>query len=83
MEYVENGVIILKLDVFVFGVVVFEFFLGKEVVMMVDKEEKEEMLLCREINNVFGGENVREKLKEFMDLFLGDEYFLELVFIMV
>ncbi|CDY23725.1 BnaC04g43970D [Brassica napus] len=40
------------------------------------------MLLCREINNVLGGENVREKLKEFMDSSLGDEYPLELAFTM-
>ncbi|KAL0740594.1 hypothetical protein Bca4012_082107 [Brassica carinata] len=81
-EYVENGVITPKLDVFAFGVVVLELLSGKEAVMTVDKEEKEEMLLCREINNVLGGENVREKLKEFMDSSLGDEYPLELAFTM-
>ncbi|CAN6834489.1 unnamed protein product [Brassica oleracea] len=79
-EYVENGVITPKLDVFAFGVVVLELLSGKEAVT-VDKEEKEEML-CREINNVLGGENVREKLKEFMDSSLGDEYPLELAFTM-
>ncbi|CAN7137558.1 unnamed protein product [Brassica rapa subsp. narinosa] len=81
-EYVENGVITPKLDVFAFGVVVLELLSGKEAVTTVDKEEKEEMLLCREINNVLGGENVREKLKEFMDSSLGDEYPLELAFTM-
>ncbi|KAL0671131.1 hypothetical protein Bca4012_033835 [Brassica carinata] len=80
-EYVENGVITPKLDVFAFGVVVLELLSGKEAAT-VDKEEKEEMLLCREINNVLGGENVREKLKEFMDSSLGDEYPLELAFTM-
>lgn len=79
-EYVENGVITPKLDVFAFGVVVLELLSGKEAVT-VDKEEKEEML-CRAINNVLGGENVREKLKEFMDSSLGDEYPLELAFTM-
>lgn len=82
LEYVENGVITPKLDVFAFGVVVLELLSGKEAVT-VDKEKKEEMLLCREINNVLGGENVREKLKEFMDSSLGDdEYPLELAFTM-
>ncbi|CAN7019198.1 unnamed protein product [Brassica oleracea var. botrytis] len=80
-EYVENGVITPKLDVFAFGVVVLELLSGKEAAT-VDKEEKEEMFLCREINNVLGGENVREKLKEFMDSSLGDEYPLELAFTM-
>ncbi|KAJ0259839.1 Protein LYK5 [Hirschfeldia incana] len=80
-EYVENGVITPKLDVFAFGVVVLELLSGKEAVT-VDEEKKEEVLLCREINNVLGGENVREKLKEFMDSSLGDEYPMELAFTM-
>ncbi|KAF8108838.1 hypothetical protein N665_0104s0151 [Sinapis alba] len=79
-EYVENGVITPKLDVFAFGVVVLELLSGKEAVMV--NKEKEEMLLCKEISNVLGGENVREKLKEFMDSSLGDEYPLELAFTM-
>ncbi|CAH8331600.1 unnamed protein product [Eruca vesicaria subsp. sativa] len=79
-EYVENGVITPKLDVFAFGVVVLELLSGREAVT-VDKE-KGDVLLCRDINNVLGGENVREKLKEFMDSSLGSEYPLELAFTM-
>uniref|UniRef100_A0A1J3E0F5 Protein LYK5 n=1 Tax=Noccaea caerulescens TaxID=107243 RepID=A0A1J3E0F5_NOCCA len=84
-EYVENGVITPKLDVFAFGVVVLELLSGKEAVTIQKKKEEEEEqvdMLCKEINNVLGGENVREKLKAFMDPSLGDEYPLELAFTM-
>jgi hypothetical protein len=39
-------------------------------------------MLCKVINSVLGGENVREKLKEFMDPSLGNEYPLELAYTM-
>ncbi|CAA7025168.1 unnamed protein product [Microthlaspi erraticum] len=84
-EYVENGVITPKLDVFAFGVVVLELLSGKEAVTIEKKEKgggEEVEMLCKEINNVLGGENVREKLKAFMDPSLGDEYPLELAYTM-
>ncbi|CAH8264618.1 unnamed protein product [Arabidopsis lyrata] len=85
-EYVENGVITPKLDVFAFGVVVLELLSGREAVTIHKKKEKEEEeeveMLCKVINNVLGGENVREKLKEFMDPSLGNEYPLELAYTM-
>ncbi|KAL1206188.1 Protein LYK5 [Cardamine amara subsp. amara] len=85
-EYVENGVITPKLDVFAFGVVVLELLSGKEAVTIHKKKEgeaeEEVEMLCKEINNVLGGENVREKLKEFMDSSLGNQYPLELAYTM-
>ncbi|EOA28483.1 hypothetical protein CARUB_v10024693mg [Capsella rubella] len=88
-EYVENGVITPKLDVFAFGVVVLELLSGREAVTINKKkkegggeEEEEVEMLCKVINNVLGGENVREKLKEFMDPSLGNEYPLELAYTM-
>ncbi|XP_010413840.1 PREDICTED: protein LYK5 [Camelina sativa] len=85
-EYVENGVITPKLDVFAFGVVVLELLSGREAVTIHKKKEgeKEEEveMLCKKINNVLGGENVREKLKAFMDPSLGNEYPLELAYTM-
>ncbi|CAN8315975.1 unnamed protein product [Cochlearia groenlandica] len=83
-EYVENGVITPKLDVFAFGVVVLELLSGKEAVTIEKAKAKEEVvvMLCKEINNVLRGENVREKLKEFMDPSLGDEYPFELAYTM-
>lgn len=85
-EYVENGVITPKLDVFAFGVVVLELLSGKEAVTKQkkeeDKEEEEVEMLCKVINNVVEGENVREKLKAFMDPSLGNEYPFELAYTM-
>ncbi|KAL9842884.1 putative protein LYK5, protein kinase RLK-Pelle-LysM family [Arabidopsis thaliana] len=83
-EYVENGVITSKLDVFAFGVAVLELLSGREAVTIHKKKEGEEEveMLCKVINNVLGGENVREKLKEFMDPSLGNEYPLELAYTM-
>ncbi|ESQ51955.1 hypothetical protein EUTSA_v10016366mg [Eutrema salsugineum] len=82
-EYVENGVITPKLDVFAFGVVVLELLSGKEVVtIQKEKGEEEVEMLCKEIKNVLGGENVREKLKAFMDPSLENEYPLELAYTM-
>ncbi|KFK31017.1 hypothetical protein AALP_AA6G057500 [Arabis alpina] len=84
-EYVENGVITPKLDVFAFGVVVLELLSGKEAVTKQKKEdnkEEEVEMLCKVINNVVEGENVREKLKAFMDPSLGNEYPLELAYTM-
>ncbi|XP_010509863.1 PREDICTED: protein LYK5-like [Camelina sativa] len=88
-EYVENGVITPKLDVFAFGVVVLELLSGREAVTIHKKkkegeegEEEEVEMLCKKINDVLGGENVREKLKEFMDPSLGNEYPLELAYTM-
>lgn len=74
-EYVENGVITSKLDVFAFGVAVLELLSGREAVTIHKKKEGEEEveMLCKVINSVLGGENVREKLKEFMDPSLGNE----------
>lgn len=83
-EYVENGVITSKLDVFAFGVAVLELLSGREAVTIHKKKEGEEEveMLCKVINSVLGGENVREKLKEFMDPSLGNEYPLELAYTM-
>uniref|UniRef100_A0A2P2LST2 Kinase family protein n=1 Tax=Rhizophora mucronata TaxID=61149 RepID=A0A2P2LST2_RHIMU len=80
-EYIENGVITPKLDVFAFGVVMLELLSGKEAAAGGDKNAGEE-LLCRSISLVLDGDNVREKLRGFMDPFLRDEYPFDLAFSM-
>lgn len=41
-EYLEYGFVIVKVDVYVFGVVVLEIFFGKEVVVCLEKDEEEQ-----------------------------------------
>ncbi|PKI54725.1 protein LYK5 [Punica granatum] len=79
-EYIENGVITPKLDVFAFGVVMLELLSGREAV---GKNKDREELLSSAINRVVEGDNVRDKLREFIDPSLRDEYPLDLAFSMV
>lgn len=79
-EYVENGVITPKLDVFAFGVVLVELISGKEAAASNNRGEEES--LTAGISRVLQGNNVRDKLRDFVDPCLRDEYPLELVFSM-
>lgn len=78
-EYIENGLVTTKLDIFAFGVVLLEILSGKEATSK--SEGKEEEMLCVTINDVVRGENVREKLGNFMDPCLKD-YPLDLAYTM-
>ncbi|KAJ9167004.1 hypothetical protein P3X46_021689 [Hevea brasiliensis] len=73
-EYVENGLITPKLDVFAFGVVILELLSGKEAAAG-DKE-----MLSASISLVLEGDNVREKFLDFIDPSLGNEYPLDVAF---
>ncbi|KAL8058184.1 hypothetical protein ABFX02_03G002000 [Erythranthe guttata] len=87
-EYIESGLITPKLDVFALGVVMLELLSGREPIVDDDdvgkdknKEGSHQMLLLSErIERVLSGESVREKLKEFVDPWLGDEYPLEVAY---
>lgn len=79
-EYIETGFITPKLDVFAFGVVMLELLSGREAVGVVvssSSGEEEVVLLSKTIETVLSGNNVREKLQEFMDKSLGEDYPLE------
>ncbi|XP_028757978.1 protein LYK5-like [Neltuma alba] len=75
-EYMENGVITPKMDVFALGVVILELISGKEAIV------GDEKLLSSCAREVVEGENVREKLRGFVDPSFGDEYPLDLVYSM-
>ncbi|KAH7523343.1 protein LYK5 [Ziziphus jujuba] len=80
-EYIENGVITPKLDVFAFGVVILELLSGREATTTRrGGEGQQELPLSESITEVLQGDNVRDKLKAFIDPSLKDEYPLDLAF---
>ncbi|XWS57967.1 hypothetical protein CRYUN_Cryun09bG0218700 [Craigia yunnanensis] len=79
-EYIENGVITPKLDVFALGVIILELLSGKRAANAENNGEEE--LLSASIKGVLEGDNVREKLKNFIDPSLRPEYPLDLAFSM-
>ncbi|XP_057534240.1 protein LYK5-like [Amaranthus tricolor] len=82
-EYIENGAVTTKLDVFAFGVLILELISGKPAVKPSGTPNGgADDLLFIAIRKVFEGENVREKLMEFMDSNLGREYPLDLAYTM-
>nr|KYP71025.1 Protein STRUBBELIG-RECEPTOR FAMILY 8 [Cajanus cajan] len=80
-EYIENGLITPKMDVFAFGVVVLELLSGREAIVR-DKNGTGQQMLSGIVNQVLEGENVREKLGGFMDPNLRGEYPLDLAYSM-
>ncbi|XVF42755.1 hypothetical protein PTKIN_Ptkin01aG0389700 [Pterospermum kingtungense] len=81
-EYIENGVITPKLDVFALGVIILELLSGKRAANTEKNGGEEEELLSASIKAVLEGDNVREKLKNFIDPPLRPEYPLDLAFSM-
>ena len=82
-EYIENGIVTPKLDVFAFGVVLLELLSGNPAVRPSGNNKGgEDDLLFVVIRNVLEGEDVREKLMRFMDYNLRGEYPLDLAYSM-
>ncbi|XP_057730031.1 lysM domain receptor-like kinase 4 [Arachis stenosperma] len=71
-EYLQNGIVSTKLDVYAFGVMVVEILSGREVAAIYeeyDKKNLEEIL-----SSIVKEEGDHEKLKEFMDPSLKGNY---------
>ncbi|XP_038984152.1 protein LYK5-like [Phoenix dactylifera] len=81
-EYLEHGLITPKIDVFAFGVVMLELLSGKEATFAKEGDEKKEVLLWSLIGEVLSGEDVRSKLRSFVDPYLQNDYPFDLAFAM-
>ncbi|XP_057441683.1 protein LYK5-like [Lotus japonicus] len=82
-EYIESGLITPKMDVFAFGVVMLELLSGREATSSGEKNGLgENKMLSETVNHVLEGDNVRDKLRGFMDPTLRDEYPLDLAYSM-
>nr|AMR60615.1 lysin motif receptor-like kinase 3 [Lupinus atlanticus] len=79
-EYLENGLVSTKLDVYAFGVLLLELLTGKEVAAILTEDNKN---LSHVLCDMVGEKNDQEKVKEFMDPSLKGNYPLELAMFVV
>lgn len=81
-EYLAQGLVTPKLDVFSFGVVMLELLSGKPAAFPGDGDVHKEVMLWTTIGALVEGSNPKEKLKGFMDPALKDGYPLDMAFAM-
>lgn len=81
-EYLAQGLVTPKLDVFSFGVVMLELLSGKPAAFPGDGDLHKEVMLWTTIGVLVEGSNPKEKLKGFMDPALKDGYPLDMAFAM-
>jgi len=79
-EYLENGLVSTKLDVYAFGVLMLEIITGKEVGFILSKDNEN---LLDVLSGILGEENGDEKLKEIMDPSLQGNYPFELAMFVI
>ncbi|XP_065874251.1 lysM domain receptor-like kinase 4 isoform X2 [Euphorbia lathyris] len=74
-EYLENGVISTKLDVYAFGVLILEIVTGKEVAALYTEEN---LNLSDMVSNVLSQADIEESTRQFIDPSLEGNYSSEL-----
>ncbi|XP_061374487.1 protein LYK5-like [Gastrolobium bilobum] len=79
-EYLENGLVSTKLDVFAFGALMLEILTGKEVATILAQDNTN---LSDVLSAILGEESGQQRLKEFMDPSLQANYPLELAIFVV
>lgn len=82
-EYIADGLVTPKMDVYAFGMVILELMSGRIAASKApEKEDEEELLTAASITEVLEGGNVREKLSRFMDGGLRNGYPFDLAYSM-
>ncbi|KAI9165905.1 hypothetical protein LWI28_022611 [Acer negundo] len=79
-EYLENGLVSTKLDVYAFGVLMLEMLTGKEAAALYREEN---MHLSNVLNAMLNKEDGSESLRHFIDPSMQENYPLELAVIML
>lgn len=79
-EYLENGIVSTKLDVYAFGVLMLEIITGKEVGFILSEDNEN---LLDVLSGILGEESGDEKLKEIMDPSLQGNYPFELAMFVI
>ncbi|WJX55498.1 lysM domain receptor-like kinase [Trifolium repens] len=79
-EYLENGIVSTKIDVYAFGVLMLEMITGKEVGFILSKDNEN---LLDVLSGIVCKESCDEKLKEFMDPSLEGNYPIELAMFVI
>lgn len=79
-DYLENGLVSTKLDVYAFGVLMLEMLTGKEVAAILTEDETN---LSHVLSSILGEESGQERLKEFVDPSLRGNCPLELAMFVI
>nr|KYP66706.1 putative LRR receptor-like serine/threonine-protein kinase At1g07550 family [Cajanus cajan] len=79
-EYLENGLVSTKLDVYAFGVLMLEMLTGKEVAAILTEDETN---LSHVLSTILGEKSDQERLKEFVDPSLQGNCPLELAMFVI
>ncbi|KAG9145210.1 hypothetical protein Leryth_008975 [Lithospermum erythrorhizon] len=76
-EYAQYGEISPKVDVYAFGVVLYELISGKEAIVKINEQVTESRGLVALFEEAFNQPNFSEALKKLLDPGLGDDYSLD------
>lgn len=79
-EYAQYGDVSPKIDVYAFGVVLYELISGKEAIVKTNEPENESKGLVALFEEVLGLSDSKEDLRQLVDPRLGDNYPLDSVF---
>lgn len=79
-EYAQYGDVSPKIDVYAFGVVLYELISGKEAIVKTNEPENESKGLVALFEEVLGLSDPKEDLRQLVDPRLGDNYPLDSVF---
>ncbi|KAL1354756.1 hypothetical protein HN51_006814 [Arachis hypogaea] len=82
-EYLENGVVSTKIDVYAFGVLVLEILTGKEVAEILNEDDNNNKGFSNALSIILSEESGKERVKEFMYASLHGNYPSELAMVVI